>query len=101
MWGPNPAGGMMKLGTFVDSPDVINHANFHWYLMTSLLASDCQKSVLPLKCKWLLQHCFALPRWQVILYLRKMFFSHALIYCLVINALKESRSRVEFVTTLP
>ena len=67
MWGgETPAGGMMKFDTFVDSPGVINHANFYCYLMASLPASDCQKSGFPLECIWLLQHCPALPRWQVI-----------------------------------
>lgn len=66
-----PAGGMMKLGTFVESPDVINHANFHFYLMNSLQASGGQKEVLPLKYIRLLQHCLALPRWQVILNLQR------------------------------
>ena len=65
--GETPIGGMMKLGTFVDVPDVMNHANFHLRVMGSLGAGrGSRRGVLPLKCIWLLQHCLALPRWQVI-----------------------------------
>jgi hypothetical protein len=36
--GGTPLGRLMKLGTFVDVPDVINHANFHLRVMSSLWA---------------------------------------------------------------
>ena len=34
--GETPKGGMMKLCTFVELQDVINHAKFHLYLMNGL-----------------------------------------------------------------
>jgi hypothetical protein len=37
--GGTPEGGMMKLGTFVDTPDVMTHANFHLHLMNTFRAS--------------------------------------------------------------
>ena len=36
-------GGMMKLGTFIDPPDVINHASFHPYMVNTLRRSGGQK----------------------------------------------------------
>jgi hypothetical protein len=36
--GGTPIGGMMKFGTFVDVPDVMNHAEFHLRVMSSLRA---------------------------------------------------------------
>ena len=41
--GGTPGDGEMKLGTFVELMDIINHANFHLYLMTSFWASGGQK----------------------------------------------------------
>jgi hypothetical protein len=41
--GGTPLGGVMKLGTFVHPPDVVNHANFHLYVMNILQASGGQK----------------------------------------------------------
>jgi hypothetical protein len=38
-----PIVGMMKVGTFFDAPDVINHANFHLHMMNILRASRGQK----------------------------------------------------------
>jgi hypothetical protein len=46
--------------------DLINNANFYFFLMNSFRASRGSKMDLPLKGKWLLQHCLALPRWHVI-----------------------------------
>jgi hypothetical protein len=36
-------GGMMKLGTMVDVPDIMNHANFHLRVMSSLGAGGGSK----------------------------------------------------------
>ena len=41
--GGTPEDGEMKLGTFVEPMDVINHANFHLYLMISFGASGGSK----------------------------------------------------------
>jgi hypothetical protein len=45
--GRTPVGGTMKLCTFVAPEDVINHANFHLYLMNSLRASEGSKKEFP------------------------------------------------------
>jgi hypothetical protein len=39
VWTEPLLGCMMKLGTFVDPPDVMNHANFHLHQMNNLRAS--------------------------------------------------------------
>jgi hypothetical protein len=41
--GGTPSGGMMKLGTFIDLLDVINHANFNLHMMIILRASGESK----------------------------------------------------------
>jgi hypothetical protein len=41
--GGTPVGGLMKLDTFVDIPDVMNHANFHLRVISSLGAGGGQK----------------------------------------------------------
>jgi hypothetical protein len=41
--GETPIVGMMKLGTLVDVPNVMNRANFHLHLMSSLRASGGSK----------------------------------------------------------
>ena len=41
--GGTPVGGMMVLGTLVEPPDVMNHANSHLHRMNSLRASRGQK----------------------------------------------------------
>jgi hypothetical protein len=38
-----PVGGMMKLDTFVELSDLMNRANFHLCLMSSLWASEGSK----------------------------------------------------------
>jgi hypothetical protein len=38
-----PVGGLMKLGTLVDVPDVMNHASFHVRVNSSLGASGVSK----------------------------------------------------------
>jgi hypothetical protein len=43
-----PSGGMWKLGTFIDAPDVMNQANFHLYMMNILQASGGSKNGLSL-----------------------------------------------------
>jgi hypothetical protein len=64
--GGTPEGGELKLGTFVKLMDVINYTNFYLFLMNSFWASGGVKNEdLPLKGIWLLQHCLALPRWQL------------------------------------
>jgi hypothetical protein len=47
--GGTPVGGMIKLGTFVELPEVINHANFHLYQVISLRASGQSKKRF---CLW-------------------------------------------------
>jgi hypothetical protein len=42
-WVRTPVGGMMKLATFVEPLDVINHANFHLKEMNSLQMSGGSK----------------------------------------------------------
>jgi hypothetical protein len=63
--GGTPAGKIMILGTFVDLLEVINHASLHLHMMNSLRASGGQEKGFSLKCMRLLQHCLALPRWQI------------------------------------
>ena len=41
--GGTPMGGMMKLGIFIDPPDVMNHASFHLYMMNTLRPSGGSK----------------------------------------------------------
>jgi hypothetical protein len=41
--GAEPIGGLMKLGTFVDVPDVMNYAYFHLRVMSSLGAGGGSK----------------------------------------------------------
>jgi hypothetical protein len=62
-----PIGGMMKLGTFVDVPDVMNLANFHIHVMNILRAGIGSKMAFSLCIAYGSYNiAFALPRWQVI-----------------------------------
>jgi hypothetical protein len=71
MRGVTPEDGELKLGTFVELADVINHTNFYLFRMNSFRASGVKNEDLPLKGIWLLQHCLALPRWHVMQGARK------------------------------
>jgi hypothetical protein len=58
---------MMKLGTFVDVPDVMNLANFHIHVMNILRAGIGSKMAFSLCIAYGSYNiAFALPRWQVI-----------------------------------
>jgi hypothetical protein len=62
--GGTVGGGNMKLGTFVEPLDVMNHATFHLYLMISLRVAKSQKRGFAFEMH--MAHCPALPLWQVI-----------------------------------
>jgi hypothetical protein len=68
MRGGTPKDGKLKLGTFVELIDVMNHTNFYLFLMNSFRASGVKNEDSPLKGIWRLQHCLALPRWHVIIH---------------------------------
>jgi hypothetical protein len=60
--GGTAKGGELKLGTFVEHMDIINHANFYLCLMNIFRDNGVKNKDLPLNGKWLLRHCLALPR---------------------------------------
>jgi hypothetical protein len=64
--GGTPKYGELKLGAFVELLDVINRTNFYLFTINSFRTSGGKNEDLPLKGKWLLQHCLALPRWHAI-----------------------------------